>query len=86
MPDTPVTDPTHPDFAWIGSEAVASKNEVADAVTHMKAWFRRELARLEGKPIPAAPVPVPVPVPAPAPAPTPSVAIPVAAEPDAASG
>jgi hypothetical protein len=61
MPD--ITDPIHPDFVVASGEGVASKDEIAAAVAHMKAWFARELAKVEGKPAPAPAVPTPAPEP-----------------------
>ena len=38
------TDPSHPDYVWPGGDRAASKNEIANAVAHIKAWIARELA------------------------------------------
>ena len=54
MPDTPV-DPTHPDYEWPGGSGAATKDEIAAAVAHVKAW----VARLTGKAEPAAPTEAP---------------------------
>ncbi len=63
------TDPSHPDYVWPGGDRAASKNEIANAVAHIKAWIARELAAVgvnlptvakpEPPEQPAEPAPVP---------------------------
>lgn len=38
---------TSPDHTWVGTPAVASGNDVADAVAHMKAWFEQKIAAIK---------------------------------------
>ena len=69
------TDPSHPDYVWPGGDRAASKNEIANAVAHIKAWIARELAAV-GVNLPTAMVaeelpPEPTPEPPAEPAPVP---------------
>ena len=66
------TDPSHPDYVWPGGDRAASKNEIANAVAHIKAWIARELAAV-GVNLPTAMVAEELPPEPPAePAPVPS--------------
>lgn len=47
MSTTTTPDRTNPDHNWTGTPAVASGNDVADAVAHMKAWFAKEIAAVK---------------------------------------
>ena len=73
----PVTDPSHPDYVWPGGDRAASKNEIANAVAHIKAWITRELATVGvnlptvAKPEPPEQPPVPGVTTQPTPAPVP---------------
>ena len=64
------TDPSHPDYVWPGGDRAASKNEIANAVAHIKAWITRELATV-GVNLPAVVVPETVPEQPAEPAPVP---------------
>ena len=50
MSDTP-TDRTHPDFPWTGGSTVATNDDIAAAIAHVKAWVTR-LMGLDQPPVP----------------------------------